>query len=71
VSGGSVGIKVNDDLGDFFQTKKGLRQGDLLSPMLFNVVADMLAVLVSRDRGSEQIRVVVPQLIKEGLSVLM
>ena len=36
VSGGSVAIKVNDDVRHYFQTKKGLRQGDSLSPMLFN-----------------------------------
>ena len=29
VTGGSVGVKVNDELGYFFQTKKGLRQGIL------------------------------------------
>ena len=40
VQGGSVGIRVNDDIGHYFQTKKGLRQGDLLSPILFNIVAD-------------------------------
>jgi hypothetical protein len=34
VSGGSVAIKVNDDVGKYFQTLKGLRQGDPLSPML-------------------------------------
>jgi hypothetical protein len=39
VSGGSVEIKVNDDTGHYFRTKKGLRQGDPLSPMLFNIVA--------------------------------
>ena len=50
VSGGSVGVKINDDIGNFFQTKTGLRQGDPLSPVLFNVVADMLAVLISRAR---------------------
>jgi hypothetical protein len=46
VSGESVAIKVNDDIGKYFQTKKGLRQGDPLSPMLFNIVVDMLVVVI-------------------------
>ena len=29
VSGGSVGVKVNDDIGHYFQKKKGMRQGIL------------------------------------------
>ena len=48
VAGGSVAIKVNDGVGNYFQSKKGLRQGDSISPMLFNIVADMLAVMIER-----------------------
>ena len=39
---GVWGVKVNDDIGKNFQTKKGLRQGDPLSPLLINLVVDML-----------------------------
>jgi hypothetical protein len=48
VQGGSIGIRVNDDIGHYFQTRKGLRQGDPLSLMLFNIVVDMLAILIAR-----------------------
>jgi hypothetical protein len=30
MQGGSDNIKVNDGVGHFFQTKKGVRQGDLI-----------------------------------------
>jgi hypothetical protein len=33
-----VEIRVNNDIGHSFQTLKGLRQGDPLSPILFNIV---------------------------------
>jgi hypothetical protein len=63
VSKGSVGIKVNNEVGRFFQTKKGLRQGDLLSPLLFNLVVDMLATLIARAKEEGQINGLVPHLV--------
>ena len=56
ISGGSVSIKVNDDIGHYFQTKKGVWQGDPLSPVLFNIVADMLALLIKRAKNDGQIK---------------
>ena len=70
VSKGSVGIKVNGDIGRFFQTKKGLRQGDPLSPLLFNLVADMLATLIERAKQDGQISGLIPHLVDDGLSIL-
>jgi hypothetical protein len=70
VSGGSVGIKVNDDIGLYFQMKWGLRQGDPMSPILFNIVADMLALLINRAKIDGQIRGVLPHLVDDGMSIL-
>jgi hypothetical protein len=70
VSGGSVTIKVNNNIGHYFQTLKGLRQGHPLSPMLFNVVADMLAVMIERAKSDGQIEGVIPHLVDGGLSIL-
>jgi len=70
VKGGIVGVKVNDDIGYYFQTKRGLRQGDPMSPVLFNIVADMLAILIKRAKDDGQISGVIPHLVDDGLSIL-
>jgi retron-type reverse transcriptase len=58
-----VGVKINDDIGSYFQNRKGLRQGDLLSPLLFNIVADMLQTLIIRAKENGQIEGLVPHLV--------
>ena len=68
--GGSVNIKVNDDVGNFFETKKGVRQGDPLSPILFNLVDDIWATLILRAKSNRRVRGVVPHLVDDGLSIL-
>ena len=65
--GGHVGIKINDQVGNNFQTHRGVRQGNPLSPILFNIVVDMLAILINRAKRDGQINGVVPHLIDEGL----
>jgi hypothetical protein len=70
VSGGSVAIKVNDDVGNYFHTLKGLRQGDPLSPMLFNIVGDMLAIMIERAKNDGLIEGIIPHLVDGVLSIL-
>jgi hypothetical protein len=70
IEGGHVGIKVNDIVGQNFQTKKGVRQGDPLSSILFNIVVDMLAVLINRAKSEGQTKGVIPDLTDDGLSIM-
>ena len=65
-----MGIRVNDDIGHYFQTLKGLRQGDPLSPILFHVVVDMLAVLIACAKEDGQVGALIPDLVDGGVSIL-
>jgi hypothetical protein len=53
VVGGSLGIVVNGEESSFFKPGKGLRQGDPLSPFLFNLVGNGLSRMIRKavDRG--------------------
>ena len=65
-----MGIKITDQIGQNFQTLKGLRQGDPLSPILFNIDADMLAILINRAKEEGLVTGIVPHLVDGGLSIL-
>jgi hypothetical protein len=41
-----------------------------MSPILFNIVSDMLALLINRAKADGQIRGVLPHLVDDGLSIL-
>jgi hypothetical protein len=65
-----VAIKFNDDVSKYFQTKKGLGQGDPLSHILFIIVDDMLPVMIERAKVDGQTVKVIPHLVGNGLSIL-
>jgi hypothetical protein len=70
VFGGIVAIKVNDDVGPYFQMQKGLRQVHPLSPMLFNMVVDMLGIIIEGTKVEVKIEEVLSHLLDGGLSIL-
>lgn len=70
IEGRRVGIIVIGQPGNFFRTYKGLRQGDPLSPLLFNLVGDTLSMMLDKAKGSGLIRGLVPDLIEGGLTHL-
>lgn len=46
VKDGKVAIKMNNMIGLYFTTHKGVRQVDPFSPLLFNIAANGLACLI-------------------------
>jgi hypothetical protein len=70
IEGGSVGINLNGNPGNFFRTHKGLRQGNPLSPLLFNLVSDALTVMLENAKKSGQIKGLMRHLIEGGITHL-
>jgi hypothetical protein len=56
VKGGSVGVTLNGQDSSFFKIGKGLRQGDPLSPMLYNLVGDVLTKMLIKAANANLIQ---------------
>ena len=48
LSTASFSIKVNDEIHGFFKAKRGLRQGDPVSPYLFTIIMEVLNLMIKR-----------------------
>jgi hypothetical protein len=66
--GGGVCINVNGERTPFFRTFQGLRQGDPLSPLVFNLLAETLASLMMKASKQRKLRGVLTHLIPEGIT---
>ena len=68
VKGGRVCVNVNGERSSYFRTYRGLRQGNPLSPLLFNIVADALGVMMEKAVQKNHIKGVLDDLIPGGIS---
>jgi hypothetical protein len=57
-------------VGSYFQSHKGVRQGDPLSPILFNFVADCLTRMIIKAQLNGLVTGLVKHLIPSGVDVL-
>jgi len=70
VTGGTVSIKMNDQIGSYIKSHKGVRQGDPLSPILFNFAADCLTRMVEHAQENDLITDLVDHIIPNGVAIL-
>jgi hypothetical protein len=70
VSGGIVSVKLNDRIGPYIKSFKRVRQGDPLSPILFNFIADELTRMVLKAQSNDKFCGLVDHIIDKGIAVL-
>jgi hypothetical protein len=70
VQGGKVAVNLNGELGNYFRSFKGLRQGDPMPPLLFNLIADALSEILSTTKEKGLIIGLLPELVEGGLTHL-
>jgi hypothetical protein len=67
---GTVSVKLNNTCGPYFQSCKGVRQGDPLSPTLFNLAGECLTKMIINAQKNGLLVGMVPDLIENGVAVL-
>ena len=70
VSGGTISIKLNDMIGSYIKSYKGVRQGDPLSPILLNFAADSLTRMVENAQERGLFTGLIDHIIPNGVAIL-
>lgn len=60
-------MRINDTNGTYFTGDKGLKQGDTLSPLLFNLVAGVFTKMLSKVVQHDLISAILPEAIPGGV----
>ena len=67
---GTISVKINNQVASYFQSAKGVRQDDPLSPILFNLVGKSLTKMVLQAQRNGLLCGLAPDLIENGVAIL-
>uniref|UniRef100_A0A453F4P8 Reverse transcriptase domain-containing protein n=1 Tax=Aegilops tauschii subsp. strangulata TaxID=200361 RepID=A0A453F4P8_AEGTS len=70
LSNGTINIKLNNEKGPYFQSCKGVRQGDPHSPFLFNMAVEALSKMILNAPKEKMLIGLAPDLINGGVAIL-
>jgi hypothetical protein len=70
VEGDIVSVRINNQTGKYIRSAKAVRQGDPLSPILFNFVADSLARIMDKAIENDVLKGLGNHLIPNMVSLL-
>jgi hypothetical protein len=68
--GGTLSVKINDSVGPYFCSHKGVRQGDPFAPSLFNVVVNCLSKMIQIATQNDLIAGLADHVIEGGCAIL-
>ena len=66
VRSGNTANDINGEVGPFFQASRGVKQGDPVSPLLFNLAVDALAGILDKAKLAGHLKGVVSHLITDA-----
>jgi hypothetical protein len=67
---GTVSVKINNVIGPYFQSSKSVRQGDPLSPFLFNSTTQCLTKMVLEAQNNNFLTGLALDLIDKGVAIM-
>jgi hypothetical protein len=70
VVGGILCVRISKSFGRDFGTSKGVRQGDPISPLMFNAVGDVIARMSRKAKNNGSIKGLVPPIVKIGICIV-
>jgi len=67
---GTASVKLNNLTGPYIKSYKGVRQGDPLSPILFNFMADDLSRMIHKAQSNNLFSGLIDHIVNKGVAVL-